>query len=98
MRIILSLLLGASLLAGAAGCDTSLLTNRDERAASGGCEVAGCSAELCVDAGDGDKLVSDCSWSESYACYETASCARQANGSCGWTPTAELDACLAGAQ
>lgn len=98
MRTILSMLLGAALALSATACDTSLLTNRDERAANGGCEIAGCSSEICVDAGDADKLVSDCSWHESYACYDNAACGRQANGACGWTPTAELDACLADAQ
>jgi hypothetical protein len=60
---------------------------------AGGCKVAGCSGELCVDQGsDG---ISSCLWREQYACYRTAQCARQASGQCGWTQTQELQSCLA---
>jgi hypothetical protein len=33
-----------------------------------------------------------------YACYRDAACERQPDGACGWTPTAELGACLASHQ
>ena len=55
--------------------------------------VGGCSGQLCGEAGS--ELVSDCMYRSEYSCYKTASCERQANGACGWTPTAELQACLA---
>lgn len=57
------------------------------------CHVGGCSGQLCV--GPGEPDVTTCEFREEYACYQTATCERQANGSCGWTPTPELDACLA---
>ncbi len=97
MRILFLTLLGALALS-ATACDTSAPTDRDERAASESCKIGGCSAELCGDAGDGEELASDCAWLESYACYESALCERQAGGACGWTQTAELNACLASSQ
>ncbi|HEX6242602.1 MAG TPA: hypothetical protein VFZ61_16930, partial [Polyangiales bacterium] len=56
------------------------------------CKVGGCSGQLCV--GPGDPDISTCEWREEYACYKTASCAVQADGRCGWTPTDELKKCL----
>lgn len=58
----------------------------------GACYVGGCSSQICSDQKD---VVSTCEYKEAYACYKTATCARQANGQCGWTQTAELTACLA---
>jgi hypothetical protein len=59
-----------------------------------GCEVGGCSAQLCGEAGD--DLVSNCEYRPEYACYGNhSSCERQANGKCGWTPNAALSACIA---
>jgi hypothetical protein len=55
------------------------------------CVVGGCSGELCAD----QPLVSPCIWHDAYVCYRDATCARQADGACGWTPTTELNACLA---
>lgn len=55
------------------------------------CKKTGCSGQLCSDQDVG----STCEWNESYACYATATCARQANGQCGFTQTAELTSCLA---
>lgn len=60
--------------------------------ASKTCYVGGCSGQLCTDNQD---MVSTCEWREEYACYQTATCAVQADGECGWTPTTELNACLA---
>lgn len=59
---------------------------------SGRCYVGGCSSEICSDRAD---QASNCMYSESYACYKTAKCERQASGSCGWTQTSELKKCLA---
>src|SRR5262249_3870164 len=56
------------------------------------CKVTGCSGQICAD----QDMITTCEWRDSYACYETATCPRQAAGSCGWTDTPELDACLAG--
>jgi eight-cysteine-cluster-containing protein len=57
----------------------------------GTCFIGGCSSQICSDQED---VVSTCEWREEYACYKTATCARQADGRCGWTPTPELRACL----
>jgi len=58
---------------------------------SGGCFVGGCSGQICSDE---EGTVSTCEWREEYACYQDATCERQPDGECGWTPTAELQACL----
>jgi hypothetical protein len=59
------------------------------------CAVGGCSGELCYDPAL-DSGMSICLWQPEYACYDTATCERQANGACGWTMTSELSACLSG--
>lgn len=56
------------------------------------CYVGGCSGQICSDQ---EGVISTCEWREEYACYQSATCERQPDGLCGWTPTAELDACLA---
>ncbi|HEX9679118.1 MAG TPA: hypothetical protein VGA08_00670 [Candidatus Saccharimonadales bacterium] len=56
------------------------------------CVVAGCSNEICAE--PGGQIFSTCVYQEWYACLETAVCKRQPNGSCGWTPTQELQECL----
>ncbi|MBX3273288.1 MAG: hypothetical protein KF729_23700 [Sandaracinaceae bacterium] len=61
---------------------------------AGACQVGGCSSQLCVEEGDGG--ASTCEWRDEYACFRSATCARQADGACGWTDTPELRACLAG--
>lgn len=58
---------------------------------SGKCYVGGCSAQICS---EDQGAVSNCMYSPQYACYKTATCERQASGECGWTETAELQACL----
>jgi len=58
------------------------------------CRVGGCSGQLCV--GPGDPDISTCEWRDEYACYRSATCEVQPSGSCGWTPTPELLACLDG--
>lgn len=58
------------------------------------CFVGGCSGQVCSDQPD---VITTCEWRDEYACYATASCGRQADGTCGWTPTPELEACLGGA-
>ena len=58
------------------------------------CYVGGCSSQVCSDQ---EGVVTTCEWREEYACYQGATCERQASGSCGWTETPALTACLAGA-
>ncbi|HEY5921339.1 MAG TPA: DUF6748 domain-containing protein [Kofleriaceae bacterium] len=55
------------------------------------CYVGGCSSQVCSDR---DDVITTCEWRDEYACYQTATCERQADGMCGWTQTTELLACL----
>lgn len=59
---------------------------------AGACYKTGCSSQICSDQ---PGLASTCEFKEEYACYQTASCERQASGQCGWTQTPDLLACLA---
>ncbi len=59
----------------------------------GACARAGCSGQLCVPAGE--ERMTTCEFRPEYACYRDARCERQPDGSCGFTPTDELSACLA---
>ena len=61
----------------------------------GACFTGGCSGQICSDK---EGVMSTCEFRESYACYQGATCERQASGSCGWTKTAKLDMCLSTAQ
>ena len=55
------------------------------------CYIGGCSGQVCSDRND---IVTTCIWKPEYACYEDATCERQANGQCGWTQTEELQQCI----
>ncbi len=55
------------------------------------CYVGGCSSQVC--SGDPD-VVTNCMYSEEYACYQTAKCEVQLSGECGWTKDEELKSCL----
>ncbi|NBO37964.1 hypothetical protein EBU99_05210 [bacterium] len=57
-----------------------------------GCARTGCSGQICGKAGE--SVMSTCVWREEYACYRTARCEMQSNGSCGWTPNESLNSCL----
>ncbi|MFA6095951.1 MAG: Gmad2 immunoglobulin-like domain-containing protein, partial [Candidatus Paceibacterota bacterium] len=54
------------------------------------CVVSGCSGEICADT----EMMSACMYKPEYACYAKASCGRRGDGTCGWTKTAEYNACL----
>lgn len=56
------------------------------------CIKTGCSSQVCSD----HTVMTTCEWRAEYACYQKASCARQADGNCGFTPTRDLTACLTG--
>ena len=43
----------------------------------------------------GKDMMSTCEFKQEYACYGSAACERQPDGTCGWTQSAELTACLA---
>ncbi len=55
------------------------------------CMKTGCSRQICSD----HNVISTCEWRPEYACYQKATCARQADGNCGFTQTRELTSCLA---
>ncbi len=58
------------------------------------CVVGGCSGQICADT----NMVSTCEYTESYACYKKATCERQSDGKCGWTPNTEFNKCLKDAE
>jgi eight-cysteine-cluster-containing protein len=57
------------------------------------CEVGGCSGTACSE--PGKQVITTCEYKAEYACYQSATCTRQTDGNCGWTQSAELQACLA---
>lgn len=60
------------------------------------CVRGGCSSELCLsekEASQGGASV--CWYKEEFACYASARCEQQSNGTCGWTQTSELKQCIA---
>ncbi len=64
------------------------------QANSNTCKRSGCSGQLCVSA-DSPEFSTTCEMRPEYLCYQQATCEAQADGSCGFTETAELQACLA---
>lgn len=75
----------------------SSYSSSEERYVETGCMVGGCSSEICSDEG-GEPAVSPCIFQPEFACYRTARCEKQTNGSCGWTQTEELRACIENAE
>jgi len=65
----------------------------NSQATEGGCAIAGCSSQLCVEGVESD-IVTTCEFRPEYACYQAARCERQATGRCDWAQTPELIACL----
>lgn len=57
------------------------------------CVQGGCSGQLCVEKGSSDG-VTTCEWKDEYQCFNDALCEVQDDGKCGWTLTAEYEACL----
>ncbi len=56
------------------------------------CITTGCSGQICAD----QQMASTCEYKPEYACYKSVgTCEVQPGGKCGWTPSAELSACLA---
>lgn len=62
-------------------------------APAGDCIKTGCSGIVCAE--PGNDVMTTCEFKNEYACYQTAACERQADGTCGWTQTDALAACIA---
>jgi len=71
--------------------DTAGTPTTDAPPPTAECKPTGCSATVCSD----EEVMTTCEFRPEYACYKSATCTRQADGQCGWTKSAELDACLA---
>jgi len=54
------------------------------------CKKTGCSGQVCST----EDIFTTCEWLPWYACYQSAICEAQADGSCGFTDTPELQQCL----
>jgi hypothetical protein len=61
------------------------------------CRTGGCSGELCLSPDDAN-MVSACVFRPEYACYRSSTCAPQSSGTCGYTETPELAACIQAAR
>ena len=57
------------------------------------CIKTGCSGTVCAE--PGKDVMTTCEFKAEYACYRDAACERQGDGSCGWTQSQTLTACLA---
>lgn len=66
----------------------------DTRYVAPECAVGGCSGQICGEKGEADNMVTNCMWTEAYACYQSARCEKQTSGQCGWTETDDLKMCL----
>lgn len=66
----------------------------EEERALDGCQIGGCSGQLCLETRESEELSTTCEWLPVYDCYKTVTCQRQANGKCGWTETPEFTGCL----
>ncbi len=62
-------------------------------AAMNDCIKTGCSGTVCTE--PGKDVMTTCEYKAEYGCYKEGVCERQADGSCGWTQTPALQACLA---
>ena len=71
---------------------TQFYLRATDAAAEKTCFVGGCSGQICSET---EGVISTCEWKPEYACYHSATCEVQADGNCGWTQTAALQACLA---
>lgn len=90
--VLASLLLCTLSLAACAG-DGSPGNNPGGKADSIGgddCEPTGCGGQLCAD----EEIFTTCEANLGDDCYALATCERQKDGACGFTPNPEFDACL----
>jgi eight-cysteine-cluster-containing protein len=98
-RFLTSLLLVSSLALAACGSSSSETKSPaptptpEAPGATAACAATGCSGTVCAPIGQ--EVLTTCEWTSTYDCYKKATCAMQADGKCGWTKSAELDACIA---
>jgi eight-cysteine-cluster-containing protein len=97
MATMAALALGSIAVAGDSVNSRSQLTsdilaevNSNTRGTTDKCKRSGCSGEVCADA----NVITPCIWRPEYRCYKKALCEMQSNGTCGWTLTSDLQACL----
>lgn len=71
-------------------------SGNNESSSSGGCVIAGCSGQLCMEASEAENQgITTCEMQPEYACFQQfGKCVRLTNGLCGWQPTEELNNCL----
>ena len=68
-----------------------------------GCEVGGCSGQLCRRASSSSSMFSSCEWSDEYRCYQQpfAVCSPSVDsdsGGCEWQTNEQMQTCLATAR
>jgi hypothetical protein len=61
--------------------------------ANDGCQIGGCSNELCLEGSD-TTTTSTCDVKPYFVCYRNSICGRQTNGRCGWNMDSVLKSCL----
>lgn len=72
-------------------CEFAMCPTVNTNATAGdGCVITGCNSEVCSN----EAAVSACVVLPQYACYKTARCEKQTDGTCGWTQTEELITCI----
>jgi hypothetical protein len=81
----------------ACACDKGKRAEETQRGSAAPCVVGGCNGEACYE-DNGNFGATACVMLDEHACYGTAKCERQPDGSCDWTPTAELTSCIATAR
>jgi hypothetical protein len=72
-------------------CDEFCASPDPDCAGSDGCFIGGCSSQVCSDQ---PNVITTCEIQGHYACFQDATCERQADGNCGWTEDTELVECL----
>jgi hypothetical protein len=55
------------------------------------CIISGCSSQVCA----AESVITTCEFRPEFECYRDATCEKQPDSTCAWTPTPELTECLA---
>lgn len=79
-----------------ASCGWEVVSCPAEAGDAKGCAPTGCSGTVCAELGE--EIMTTCEYLPEYECYKSAKCERQGGGSCGWTPSEALQACLGAKQ